>query len=200
MTRDVTAAILAGGRARRLDNLDKCSLVVGGERLIDRQLAQLSRVADHVLVISGQARPELGVNVRVVTDVVPDAGPLGGIHAALTAAPTSQVLIVACDLPFLTEPFLRLLLAAGRDVDVAMPRTADGLHPLCASYDRTALPAIEEHLRRGSRRVTEALAGLRVREIGLDALAPLDPDGVLLLNVNTPQDLARAEAFAAVRR
>jgi molybdenum cofactor guanylyltransferase len=68
------------------------------------------------------------------------AGVWGGLYTALIEAPTEQVLVIACDMPFLTAPFLFHLASLGAKVDAVVRRDADGLHPLCARGAR-AWPA-----------------------------------------------------------
>jgi molybdopterin-guanine dinucleotide biosynthesis protein A len=80
----------------------------------------------------------------------------------------------------------------GRDVDVAVPRDERGRHPLCASYARRTAGHVRARIEAGALRVGDALEGLDVREIEGDELEPFDVDGRLLLNVNTPDDYARA--------
>jgi len=187
------AAILAGGRASRLGGRAKALLPLGSARIIDRQLAVLRQVADDVFIIAADASPYAPLGIPVVPDTVAGAGALGGLLTALEASPAPEVLVLACDLPFVTPAFARYLCDEGRGYDVALPRTADGYHPLCASWSRRALPEIADRVRDGRRRILDALPALRVREIGPDEVARFDrPAGTLLFNVNTPHDYERA--------
>ena len=189
-----TAAILAGGRARRLGGCAKGVLPLGDARIIDRQIAVLCDVVDHVLIVANEPAPYAALGLPIVADLIPDAGALGGIYTALTAAPGRQTLLVACDLPFLSVAFLRHLLAAGREVEAAVPRGVNGFEPLCASYTRDCLEPIRRRLAARALKVTQFLADVRVREIGPEEIARFDPEGILFLNVNTPDDYARALA------
>lgn len=190
-----TAAILAGGQARRLGQIDKSALVFGDARLVDRQLAVLRQVAEHVLIVSNHPERYATLDIDVVRDLVPGAGALGGIYTAVATAPDAQTLVVACDLPCLSVPFLRHLAAAGRAIDLAIPRTHDGYQPLCASYSRACLEPIRRRLETGALRAADLVNDVRVREIGPDEIATFDPSGMLFLNVNTPDDYARARAW-----
>jgi molybdopterin-guanine dinucleotide biosynthesis protein A len=200
-----TAAILAGGQARRLGGVDKSALVIGNARIIDRQLAVLQQVADRVFIVGGDAERcrSLDITVQgrgptpawVVPDLVPGAGALGGIYTAVTASPDEQTLVIACDLPCLTALFLRHLVAAGRESDLAIPRTDDGYQPLCASYSRACLEPIRRRIETGSLKAADLVHDVRVREIGPDEIARFDPAGTLFLNINTPDDYARARAL-----
>jgi molybdopterin-guanine dinucleotide biosynthesis protein A len=169
---------------------------VGTSTILDRQLSLLRGLTPHILIVTGAGSHAPAADVPVVADRLPGAGSLGGLYTALMEASTEQVLVIACDMPFLTAPFLMRLAARGVDVDVALPRSAAGRHPLCASYARRVAGHLKTRIDRGDLRVREALDGLDVRELGPDELAAFDPDGLLLLNVNTPDDYAKARTAA----
>ena len=112
-----TAAIIAGGRAQRLGGLDKSNLVIGGRRIIDRQLSVLGHVAEHILIVSNDHYAFRASGLQVCADLIQGAGPLSGLYTALVRSPTAQTIVVACDLPFLTVSFLRHLAARARGAD-----------------------------------------------------------------------------------
>ena len=193
----ISAAILAGGRARRFGGADKASLAIGDARIIDRQLAALSAVADDVRIVANDRDRYAGLGLRVIPDAVPDAGPLGGLYTALIDASHDRVLVLACDLPFVTAALLERLVAesgTGQEIDAVVPRSARGLEPLCALYARRCAAAAGARIARGELAVAGLLADLRVIELGPEALAPYD-DGSLFENVNTPHDHARARGW-----
>jgi molybdopterin-guanine dinucleotide biosynthesis protein A len=194
-----TAAILAGGQARRLGGIDKGALPIGSASILERQLALVRGLTPHVLVVAGTRSPLGADAARVVPDRIRGAGALGGIYTALVEAPTEQVLVIACDMPFLTAPFLARLADAGRTSEVAVPRDNRGRHPLCASYHRRIAEQLKSRIDRGELRVGDALEGLTVREIGPDELSAFDVDGRLLLNVNTPADYEQARTLTSAR-
>jgi molybdopterin-guanine dinucleotide biosynthesis protein A len=187
-----TAAILAGGQGRRLGGLDKGALRLGAERFLDRQLGILRTLTDHLLIVSGDPDRYQAAGVIVVPDLMPGAGALGGLYTALMRAPTDQTIVLACDMPFVSAAFLEHLVAVGREVDAAVPRSVEGYHPLCASYSRACAEPIRRRIEAGVLRVAAFLADVRVREIGPDEIAKFDSDGALLANVNTPEDYRRA--------
>src|SRR3954466_13707327 len=112
-----SAAILAGGRATRFSGRDKWALVVEGQTILERQLAELTRVTEDILIVvapgggaNARAVPAAnGVTRRTITDIVPGCGPLGGIHAALAEARGEVVFVVACDMPYLNAAFIAYL-------------------------------------------------------------------------------------------
>jgi molybdopterin-guanine dinucleotide biosynthesis protein A len=127
-------------------------------------------------------------------------GPLRGIYTALAATPAARVLVLACDLPFVTAGFLEHLVHADPEAALVVPRTARGLHPLCAVYARGCLPVVAEMLSRGELAVHGLTARVRTHVVPPAVVARFDPDDMLLHNVNTPGDLERAEAFARRHR
>jgi molybdopterin-guanine dinucleotide biosynthesis protein A len=194
----IAAAILAGGAARRLGGTNKALLRIGGERIIDRQLAQVRQLTGDVFIVAPDRAPYDDLCLPVVADEIPGAGALGGILTALIASPCPRTLVLACDLPFVTAALLRLLEQAG-DADLVIPRGAGGYEPLCAVYTKACLPAIRARIARGDLRASALPAGVRVAEIGPEVLAAHDPDDLLFLNVNTPHEYARARSAVELK-
>ena len=192
-----SAAILAGGRALRFGGLDKSALVIDGRTILDHQLAELSQITDDLLLVGGQAPSGTLTRLRHVPDLVPGCGPLSGLQAALSAARSSVVLVVACDMPFVPASLLRyfLTLVNGPDrPDLVVPRTEGGYHPLCAAYTRACLEPITRRLADGRLRVDGLFEEVRVRIVTRDAIAAFgDPDR-LLANLNTPLEYRAIEA------
>ncbi len=198
-----TAAILAGGHAQRLGGCSKGSLPLGCAAILDAQLAVLRAVVGRIVIVASDEVPYRAYGVPVLLDLVPGAGPLGAIYTAIQSVPTARTLIVACDMPFLSVPFLTHLVAAGSDVDIAIPRTASGYEPLCATYSRRCAGPIRQQLEAKQLKVTDVLAdtwGLTIRELGPTDLVPFGRDEVLFFNINTPDDYARAVDLAAEYR
>jgi molybdopterin-guanine dinucleotide biosynthesis protein A len=198
-----TAAILAGGQAQRLGGCNKGALHLGCDAILDRQVAVLRAVVDRLVIVATDDAPYRPYGVPILRDLVPGAGPLGAIYTAIQSAPAARTLIVACDMPFLSVPFLTYLVAAGRDVDIAIPRTASGYEPLCATYSGRCARPLQSLIEAKRFKVLDVLAdtwGLTVRQIGPAELVPFDRDETLFFNVNTPDDYARALDLAAEYR
>jgi len=168
----------------------KGSLELAGERIIERQLRALRQVADPVFAVSSTSF-EPDAPLTCVLDQFPDHGVLGGIYTAIVASPHDRTIVVGCDLPFLNPRFLAHMI--GFDADLVIPRTSRGYEPLCAVYSRGCADAIRERLERRQLEASVLPAGVSVAEIGPEALALYDPDGLLFVNVNTPHDYERAK-------
>jgi molybdenum cofactor guanylyltransferase len=193
----VDAAILVGGHARRFGGCDKSALRIGSTTILERQMAVVGPLTDRILIVASDLRRVDTHGLTAVVDRMPGTGTLGAIYTALSASTGELTLIVACDLPFLSGPFLaHVAAAATRDVDVVIPRTADGYQPLCALYARRSITLIRRRIEAGQLKVLDLLTDVRVREVGASEIAPYDPDGTLFFNVNTPEDYARALTLA----
>ncbi len=192
---EIAAAILAGGQASRLGGRAKALLPLGGARIIDYQIAALRGAVGtgEVFIVSNDAAVYAPLGLRVAADRVSGAGALGGLLSAVGESPAGRTIVLACDLPFVTAAFVGFLAEACRGWDVALPKTDDGYHPLCACWSRESLPELERRAAAGHRRIIDALSALRVREIGPGEVARFERSaGTLLFNVNTPHEYERA--------
>jgi molybdenum cofactor guanylyltransferase len=197
-----SAAILAGGRATRFGGRDKGALLVDGQTIRERQMAMLWEVADEVLLVGGESGAGLQAcdrgaeALRHIPDQIPECGPMGGVHAAVSAARHDAVFVIACDMPYVTAPFAAHLLDLARDADVdaVVPRTERGLHPLCAVYTRACREPLARRLAAGSLQMKGLLDDVRVRVIEAEDIDVFGDRHRLLANVNTPADYASLEA------
>jgi molybdenum cofactor guanylyltransferase len=188
-----SAAILAGGQARRFEGRDKSLLRVAGRPILDWQLDALHRLTNDILLVG--ARPlEEREGIRRVADRVPDSGPLGGLDSALEAARDDRLLLVACDMPFVTADFLASLLALSDSADAVVPRTERGYHPLCAVYGRSCHPAVVRRLAERRLKMLDLFEDLNVHVVGPEHVAMYGGDR-LLANVNTPDELDNLQAL-----
>lgn len=194
-----TGVILAGGAASRYGGLPKGLERVAGRRIIDRVAGALEAVTDALLLVANDPAADTWLpGVPVARDRVPNAGGLGGIHAALHAA-HAPVLVVAWDMPFVPPGLLLRLRELGDFADVAVAESDSrrGVEPLCAFYAPGCLPAIERALAAGDRRVVGFHEFVRVARLPASDVAAFGDPGLIFMNVNTPDDLTRAEAHAA---
>ena len=194
-----SAAILAGGQARRFGGRDKSALLVDGRSILDRQMAELTTLTTDILIV-GDGGPSLAPGAssgpgRVVADRVPGCGPLGGLHAALTEARGDATIVIACDMPYVSAPFLGHLLALTRDADAVVPRTERGYHPLCAAYTRACLAPAAARLAGGRLTMSGLFEDVRVRVVTVEEIDAFGHHKRLLANVNTPAEYHDLEAF-----
>jgi molybdopterin-guanine dinucleotide biosynthesis protein A len=186
---DIAGAILAGGRSTRFGQ-DKVLLLFRDKPLLAHLRGVLEPVVSEMFIV-GHPRPEFElIGLRVLTDLISDAGPLGGIYTALESIGAPFVLVVAADMPFLSTPLLRRILEPAMTADAVIPRGPRGLEPLCAVYSRSCIDPIRRSLDKGDRRIVRALQGMEVLNpeilVGEDEKDPF-------FNINYPEDYERLD-------
>jgi molybdenum cofactor guanylyltransferase len=188
----VTVAIQAGGQSSRMGQ-DKALVRLAGRPLIEHQLDRLRGLAGEILVTTNHPEAFAAFGVRTAADAEPGAGALAGLRTALQAARGETVLVVACDMPFLSRPLLEHLLSLAPQADAVVPRRGGEYEPLHAVYARTCLPAVEACLANQRRRVISFYDDIRVLTVTEQTLRTLDPHELSFFNINTPDDLKEAE-------
>ena len=144
---DTTVFILAGGKSTRMGT-DKAFVEYEGRTLLVRALDLAHSITSEVRIVGN--KDKFAAFAAVVEDVFRDCGPLGGIHAALRAAPTDLNLMLAIDTPFISSAFLQYLLSQARSAPEAIaivPRSAASWQPLCAIYRKEFATIAENALR-----------------------------------------------------
>ena len=221
----LTVCIQAGGQSSRMGE-DKALKTFLGRPLIQRVVERLASIADEIIVttnhpdeytfLNTSTRP-IGQSVqrlRLVSDLKPGRGALGGLYTAIASATHPIVAVVACDMPFaspmLIEAMSKLLVDAKREADVVIARAApraeragkseESYEPLHAVYRRdTCLPAIESAIAADQWKVIAWFPQVKVRILTSDEIKVADPDGLAFWNVNTPEEFAKAEELATSR-
>jgi molybdopterin-guanine dinucleotide biosynthesis protein A len=174
---------------------DKLPLKVGDAALLDRVHGALASCCGEIIVVG--AKGYIPAEARRIPDLRPGEGPLAGIEAGLLAARHRRVFVAAGDMPFLTGDFVKHLLGLLSDhISAVVPDFGGVPHPLCAAYGREIRSAVSAALDRGVRSVRELLEELpEVRYVGEVELRRFGEPELLLTNVNSPEDLARARAI-----
>ncbi len=193
---EVTGVLLAGGKSRRMGE-DKRYLVMGGETLLERGLGVLRSVFQEVLVVIAQDSPPIDVDARVVRDLVPECGSLGGLYTGLMQATTPYIFVVACDMPFLDQAVIAQFTSRRATADIVMAKLAARLHPMHALYGKRCLPVLEQMIQARQLKIQEVIshASLRVQYVTETDLSSIDPSGRSFQNVNTPADLEAARSM-----
>jgi len=199
---DVTGVLLAGGRSRRMGT-DKRFLAVGEKTLIERALEVYEHLFREILVVVAQPTPELAtLEHRVLVDMIPDCGSLGGLYTGLSGATRQRIFAAACDMPFLNSEVISHLVALSAASDIVMPKLATGLQPMHAVYAKTCLPHVRRMIDAGQFTIQEVARNerLKVRLVPEDDLRRIDPRLLSFFNLNTPADLEFARKLAAQHR
>ncbi|MCZ7626531.1 MAG: molybdenum cofactor guanylyltransferase [Candidatus Methylomirabilota bacterium] len=189
----MTGIVLAGGKSSRM-GVNKAFIEFGGKRLIEATVECLRSLFPEVLVIANDPLRYAYLGVKVVPDLIPDSGSLGGIYTGLATASHPACFIVACDMPFLNIDLIKLLVREAEGWDVVVPRVKGELQPLHAVYAKSCLPLIKESIDASVLKIARFFPKAKVKIIDEPALRAVDPDLLGFVNVNTPLELEQAEA------
>ena len=190
--RDVTAVVLAGGRARRMGGGDKGLVEVAGRPMVAYAVTALRPQAAEVLVNANRNAAEYRTitGCRVIADTVGSfAGPLAGMASALEASATRLLLTAPCDSP-LVPPDLgpRLHAALARDgAEIAVAHDGERMQPVFALIARNVRPSLLAFLEAGERKIDVWYATRRT------VTADFSDAPDTFLNVNTPEERERLE-------
>ena len=199
MKQAITVVIQAGGMSSRMGE-DKALKPFLGRPLIQRVIDRLAPIADEVIVTTNRPDEYAFLGLRLIADLKPGRGALGGLYTAVASAAFSQVAVVACDMPFasdvLFEGARRLMVE--EDADVVIAKTDEGYEPFHALYRcETCLPAIEAAIEADQWKVISWFSKVKVRELSPQEVKAFDPSGLCFWNLNTPEEFAEAEKRAS---
>ena len=194
----LTIVIQAGGMSSRMGE-DKALKIFLGKPLIQRVIERMSPIADEIIVTTNRPAEYTFLNYRLIPDLKPGRGALGGLYTAIASAAHPLVAVVACDMPFASQMFFEgaRRLMVKEEADVVIAKTDEGYEPLHALYRReTCLPAIESAIDADQWKVIAWFPQVKVRTLTPDEIKPLDPTGLCFWNLNTPEEFTEAERRA----
>lgn len=190
----MTGVVLAGGKSSRM-GFNKAFIELGGKRLIEATVDRLKALFPEVLIIANDQDLYAYLGVKIIPDLIPNSGSLGGIYTGLHAATHPQCFFAACDMPFLNADLISLLVREAAGWDVVVPRVGGELQPMHAIYAKSCLPFIKKAIDGGMLKIAWFFQKVSVKTIEEPALRALDPQLLGFMNVNTPLDLEKAEAI-----
>ncbi|HEX5004503.1 MAG TPA: molybdenum cofactor guanylyltransferase [Gemmatimonadales bacterium] len=194
----VRGAILAGGGATRFGGRPKGLESVGGIRILDRLVNAFHEAlgALPLLIANDPAAPDWRPDLRVLPDIHPGAGALGGLLSAVRAGP-GPVVCAAWDMPFVPPALLRRLAVELAGADAVLPASGGrrGVEPMCAAYGPACGPAIESAIARGDLRAIAFHSAVRTCILPAETVAGFGDPSILFFNVNAPDDLTQADVL-----
>ena len=197
----ISCVLLAGGKSSRLGR-DKQKEIVGGLRIVDREISVLTQLSDDIVMVGDTAlrQEELGVGgIRCVTDIYPGHGSLGGLFSGLSHCKYDWAVVVAGDMPFLNQELLKDLSSKiSGDVDAVVPKFEGRMQTTHALYSKTCLPHIGNSLRNGNLRMNSYFDLIALEIVELNRVTPKIINS--FFNINTEDDLKEARRIALVNQ
>jgi molybdenum cofactor guanylyltransferase len=191
----VSGIVLAGGKSLRLGRV-KALERINKQRLIERTIERLSPPARTVFVVTSREQFDIIAasltGVRVVVDLYPGKGALGGIYTGLAFTESLYNLVVGCDMPFLNRELLRYIIDRTDSFDAVVPRVQDMVEPLHAIYSKNSLETIRQMMEENRLEISHLFSLVNTRYISEDELIKFDPQRLSFFNINTIGDLTKA--------
>ncbi len=192
-----SVVIQAGGKSSRMGQ-DKALSPFMGITLIEFILEQLEGFGDEQIIISNKPKDYKRFDMPVFQDIHPDVGALGGIYSGVFHASCEHSLILGCDMPFINLDFLKYIVGLAPNFDAVIPRLKkdEFTEPFRAIYAKTCLEPIEQSIRVGNRKVISFFDKINIRFVESKEIKKYDSKGITFFNVNTLEDLKKAELLA----
>lgn len=196
-----SGVILAGGKNSRYNGKNKSFIQIGGRMIFDRLYEVFEALFDEIIVISNDPLAYLDWNVEIATDIFPYRSSLTGLHAGIFTIQNPYAFFCACDTPFLQKELVKAMLAQiDHRSEIVVPITPDGLfEPLCAIYAKSCLGPIENQLSQKNLKISNFFNLVRTKTVALEDLKGSDPELISFFNVNTPEDVIKAETIQSLR-
>jgi molybdenum cofactor guanylyltransferase len=189
----VMGAVLAGGRGSRFGG-PKAGIELAGRALIDYPLAALERAEIEAVVVAKRSTPLPALEVPVWYEREEPAHPAVGIVTALQRTPSETMIVVGCDMPFVSPELLSYL--SSLPDTTAVPFVGGRFQPLLGRYPRVVAPSFAYALGH-ELSLQKVVAELEPAQLTEDALRPFGEPERLLFSVNTPDDLTAAKEWLA---
>jgi molybdopterin-guanine dinucleotide biosynthesis protein A len=170
---------------------------INSQSLIERTIECLSPPAQSVLVVTSKEQFGLiaasQLKVKVIVDLYPGKGALGGIYTGLASADSFYSLVVGCDMPFLNRDLLSYIIDHTPNFDAVVPRVHGMLEPLHAVYSRGCLEPIRKMMEQERLEISHLFNLVKTRYVGEDEIAKFDSQYLSFFNINTLADLKKAK-------
>jgi len=191
----ISCIVLAGGKGIRLGR-NKVTVNIGNKSLLQRVVSNLSFLDADIIVVTAKKEP-LPQNIdyprlKVIGDVYPGKGSLGGIYSGLKVSDSFHNLVVACDMPFLGRDLIQYMIEVSEDNDVVVPRLGDRIEPLHAIYSKDCIPPIEDLFNQGELQIFRFFPFVKMRYVEEEEINQYDPEHLSFFNINTQKDLKKA--------
>ena len=199
MDLDIGYIVLAGGKSKRLGR-NKINEVIGDTTLFNRVITVLSAFKGTIIIVTAEDStiPDNFTypKIKMVHDLYPGKGMIGGIITGLSVSKNYYNLVVACDMPFLNTDLLRYMISITEDNDLVAYKNKNELEPLHAIYSKNCLPILKE-IMQNNLRIFEMLDRIKVRYLSSMEINRYDPKNISFFNVNTEADLRIANNIAS---
>jgi molybdenum cofactor guanylyltransferase len=193
---DISCIVLAGGKSIRFGH-DKVSERIGNTSLLEQVISHVDPISKDIIIVTAKERTFAQLanhpKVKIVNDIFPGQGSLGGIYTGLVKSESLYNLVVAADMPFLNESLLRYMIKVAEGYDFILPHVNNWYEPLHAIYSKNCISSIESIMEQGKKVIVELFNYVKVRYVEAKEIDQFDPKHLSFFNINTREDMERAK-------
>lgn len=163
-------------------------------------MSRVSLLSSEVIIVTANEPTNLELvdypKLRILSDIYPGKGPIGGIYTGLATSTSFYNLVVASDMPFLNQALLRYMIQLSANFDLVVPRVGNLVEPLHAVYTKKCLATIEQMIKQDKLSVNQLFHLVKTRYVETEEIERFDPRHLSFFNINTKADLKRARELA----
>lgn len=191
----MTAIILSGGKASRMDGQDKAFLKIDNEPIISAQLRALKKLFKKIIIVTNLPEKYGAIKgVKVISDIVAHQGSLGGIYSGLMASTSFYNFVVACDMPYIDTSLIEYMYKKSSGYDAVVPKINKRYEPLYCFYSRNCLKFIGKLLDKKMFKINKLFSRIKVKEIVRGEIKQFALGAKIFTNINTKEDLKKLYA------
>ncbi|GBE27983.1 putative molybdenum cofactor guanylyltransferase [bacterium BMS3Bbin03] len=183
----MTAVILAGGKNSRIGR-NKAFLQIGDNTFIERIVAKLKSLFENIIIVTNTPTDYEFPGIKLIKDIIPDKGPLGGIYSGLNFSSDFYNFFVACDMPFLNLDFIDYMCNRVEGYDLVIPYVNGRYEPLHAIYSKNCSVPIKMQLKENNLKITDFFNQVKINKINEQEISRFDPEFQSFININTIKD------------
>jgi len=194
----ISAVILAGGKSKRFGK-NKAFFKIGGIILIDQIVEKMGKLSNEIIIVTNilkkldyLTKKFNYLNIKLIKDIIPHKGSLGGIYSGLLFAKNNSIFVVACDMPFLNTSLLKYIISFSEEYDVIIPKINNFFEPLHAIYSKKCLKPIKKLIYENNLKIIDFFKYVDVKCIEKNEIEKFDPEFLSIFNINTLEDLKEA--------
>ncbi len=189
--KQVSCIVLAGGKNARMGQ-EKAFLRIGERTIIEEQKDTLSKIFDEIIIVANTQDYFKNIDTKVVTDIIPDCGPLGGLYSGLAVSSNIHSFLIGCDMPFINLELIEYMIKRIGENDIIIPQSSKGIETLFAIYSINCLETIRRQIELRNLKLLDILKLHKIKYISLEEVEKFDPKQFSFFNVNNPKDYEEA--------
>lgn len=181
-----TVLVLAGGKSSRMGYQNKSFLKFGESYFIEIVLEKVKDFNDIIIVTNTPDEYEY-LGVKVVKDIFPFTGPLGGIYTGLKYAKYDNSVVFPCDMPFINHKLLEFIASIAKDYDGVVPKVDGFYQPLCSAYSKKCIKLFGESLKNGITKIIDLYPLMNIYYMTKKEIEKYGDYDDMFININTPE-------------